>query len=133
MNNKGCAFEMKGGGTSRYFASPAVKGFADFVRFLYENRGSADKAPRPLPQRIPQVVELTEAEWDDIADSNDSGYSCILIIDIRENQVWISEDIGDGMAIYFFPFTAVMEVVTSGGTDVWERLLKEYPSAKMGG
>lgn len=37
MNNKGCAFEMKGGGTSRYFASPAVKGFADFVRFLYEN------------------------------------------------------------------------------------------------
>lgn len=133
MGNKGCAFEMKGGGTSRYFASPAVKGFADFVRCLYENQGSKDKAPRPIPQRIPQVVKLTEVEWHTIVDSNDSGYSCFLIIDIRENQVWVKEDMWAGMAAYSFPFTAVMQVVSSGGTDVWERLMKEFPSAGMGG
>ncbi len=33
MKNKGCAFEIKGGGASRYFASPAVTGLADFVAF----------------------------------------------------------------------------------------------------
>lgn len=133
MGNKGCAFEMQGGGTSYYYASPAVKGFADFVRCLYENQGSKDKAPRPIPQRIPEAVKLTEAEWHTIADSNGSGYSCFLIIDILENQLWVSEDTGDGMAIYIFPFTAVMKAAASGGTDVWAQLLKEFPSARMGG
>ena len=38
MKNKGCAFELKGGGKSRYFSSPEVTGLADFARFLYENR-----------------------------------------------------------------------------------------------
>lgn len=129
--NKGCAFAMKGGGTSYYYASPAVKGFADFVRFLYENQGSKDKAPRPIPKRIPQAIRLTEAEWHDIADNNGSGYSCFIKVDIQENQVWVNEDIGDGMAIYFFPFTAVMKAVASGGADIWKTLLKEYPSAKI--
>lgn len=53
MKNKGCAFEIQGGGTSRYFTSPLVHGFADFVRFLDENRGEAGHAPLPLHKRIP--------------------------------------------------------------------------------
>ena len=54
MKNKGCAFEIQGGGTSRYFTSPLVHGFSDFVRFLDENRGEAGHAPLPLHKRIPQ-------------------------------------------------------------------------------
>lgn len=130
MKRKGCAFEIKGGRVSRYFASPSVKGFADFVHFLHENQSGETGAPRPIPKRIPQVVLLSEKDWHDIADSNGSGYSCFIVVDIRENQVWINEDIGDGMAIYLFPFTAVMEVAASGGADVWERLLAQFPDAK---
>ncbi len=130
MENKGCAFEMKGGRASRYFTSPAVKGLADFVRFLYENRGDVGHAPRPIPKRIPQLAALSEKDWHEIADSNDSGYSCFFIIDIPQNEFWVNEDIGDGMAIYCFPFTAVMEVAISGGADVWERLLTQFPGAK---
>ena len=132
MKNKGFAFEIKGGGTSRYFASPAVTGFADFVRFLYENRGDAGHAPRPIHRRIPQVTPLSEAEWHEIADNKDAGYSGFIVVDIPENQVWVNEDTGDGMALYCFPFIAVMEVSASGTADPWEQLLAKYPTARMG-
>ena len=132
MENKGCAFEIKGGGISRYFASPSVKGLADFVHFLHENQSGETGAPRPISKRIPQIVLLSEKDWRDIADSNGSGYFCFIVVDIRENQVWVNEDIGDGMAIYLFPFTAVMEVAASGAVDPWESLLTKYPSARMG-
>ena len=69
MKNKGCAFEIQGGGTSRYFTSPLVHGFADFVRFLDENRGEAGHAPLPLHKRIPQAAQISEAEWRNIADN----------------------------------------------------------------
>ena len=131
MKNKGCAFEIKGGGTSRYFASPAVTCFADFVRFLYENRGDAGHAPRPIHKRIPQVILLSEADWQSMANEIAPGYDCILIIDIAENQVWVNEDTGAGMAIYCFPFLAVMEVAASGAADPWKTLLTKYPSARM--
>ena len=100
MKNKGFAFEIKGGGASRYFASPAVTGFADFVRFLYENRGDDGHAPRPIHRRIPQATPLSEAEWHEIADNKDAGYSGFIVVDIPENQVWVNEDTGGGMALY---------------------------------
>ena len=73
MKNKGCAFEIQGGGTSRYFTSPLVHGFADFVRFLGENRGEAGHAPLPLHKRIPQAAQISKAEWRNIADNQDTG------------------------------------------------------------
>ena len=133
MKNKGCAFEIQGGGTSRYFTSPLVHGFSDFVRFLDENRGEAGHAPLPLHKRIPQVTLLSEADWQSIGNEIDPGYACILIIDIAENQVWVNEDTGAGMALYCFPFLAVMEVAASGADDPWETLLAKYPSAKISG
>ena len=133
MKNKGCAFEIQGGGTSRYFTSPLVYGFADFVRFLDENRGEAGHAPLPLHKRIPQAAQISEAEWRNIADNQDTGYSCFIVVNVPENQVWVNEDTGAGMALYCFPFLAVMEVAASGAADPWETLLTKYPSAKMSG
>lgn len=112
MGQNGCAFEMKGGETSRYYASPAVTGFADFVRYLHENRGSADKAPRPIPKRIPQAEELTEGAWREIAESG-GGYGCVVVIDIRENRVEVKENTGAGMAAYTLAFTAVMQAAAA--------------------
>ena len=89
MKNKGCAFEIQGGGTSRYFTSPLVHGFADFVRFLDENRGEAGHAPLPLHKRIPQAAQISKAEWRNIADNQDTGYSCFIVINGPENQVWV--------------------------------------------
>ncbi len=126
MKHKGCAFEIRGGGKSRYYVSPEVAGFVDFVRFLHENRASATGAPRPLRARIPQAVELSAAKWHDIADQKETGYSCFFIVDIAENQFWVNEDRGDGMALYCFPFKAVMQ--EAGG--LWERLLAHYPDAR---
>src|SRR5699024_7343222 len=85
MKNKGCAFEIQGGGTSRYFTSPLVHGFSDFVRFLDENRGEAGHAPLPLHKRIPQATQISEAEWRNIADNQDTGYSCFIVVNIAEN------------------------------------------------
>ena len=133
MKNKGCAFEIQGGGTSRYFTSPLVHGFTDFVRFLDENRGEAGHAPLPLHKRIPQAAQISEAEWRHIADNQDTGYSCFIVVNIAENQVWVNEDTGAGMALYCFPFLAVMEVAASGAANPWETLLAKYPSAKMNG
>lgn len=132
MKNKGFAFEIKGGGASRYFASPVVTGFKDFVRFLYENQGDAGHAPRPIYKRIPQIAPLSEAEWHDIADNKTAGYSGFIVVDIPENQVWVNEDTGAGMELYCFPFLAVMEVAASGAADPWEQLLAKYPTARIG-
>lgn len=132
MKNKGFAFEIKGGGAFRYFVSPAVTGFVDFVRFLYENRGDEGHAPRPIHRRIPQATPLSEEEWHEIADNKDAGYSGFIVVDIPENQVWVNEDTGGGMALYCFPFTAVMEVAASEAADPWEQLLAKYPKARMG-
>ena len=68
MKNKGCAFEIKGGGSCRYYTSPAVTGLADFARFLYENRASAAGVPLPVRKRIPQAEEISETAWHEIAD-----------------------------------------------------------------
>ena len=111
MKNKGCAFEIQGGGASRYFTSPLVHSFSDFVRFLDENRGEAGHAPLPLHKRIPQAAQISEAEWRNIADNQDTGA---------------------GMALYCFPFLAVMEAAASGAANPWETLLAKYPSARMG-
>ena len=113
--------------------SPLVYGFADFVRFLDENRGEAGHAPLPLHKRIPQAAQISESEWRNIADNQDTGYSCFIVVNVPENQVWVNEDTGAGMALYCFPFLAVMEVAASGAADPWETLLAKYPSAKMSG
>lgn len=131
MENKGCAFEIKGGGKPRYFASPAVERFTDFARFLYENRENGDYTPRPLSMRIPETVELKEAEWHEIADHRVDGYSCFIGVDIPENVIWVNENAGDGMALYCFSLTAVMEEAASDTEDIWERLLLRYPNARM--
>ena len=55
------------------------------------------------------------------------------MVNVPENQVWVNEDTGAGMALYCFPFLAVMEVAASGAADPWETLLVKYPSAKMSG
>lgn len=133
MKNKGFAFEIKGGGSSRYYASPAVTGFADFVRFLYENQGDAGHAPRPIHKRMPQIAPLSEREWHDIADHKAEGYSGFIVVDISENQVWVNEDTGAGMALYCFPFIEVMKVAASGAADPWGALLAAYPMAKLSG
>lgn len=132
MKNKGIAFEIKYGGISRYYSSPAVDGFADFVRFLYEKRGDAGHAPRPIHKRIPQTFPLSEAEWREIADNKVAGYLGFIVVDISGNQVWVNEDTGTGMALYCFPFLAVMEAAVSGCDDPWEELLAKYPKARKG-
>lgn len=133
MKNKGCAFEIKGDGKSRYFSAPAVSGLADFACFLYENRASAAGTPLPIKERIPQAEEIPETAWQEIADHKAAGRACYFMLDIGENQVWVNEDTGAGMALYLFPFTAVMEEAASGTSDLWERLLARFPHARMDG
>ena len=124
MRNEGCAFEVKGGGSARYYTSAAVKGFAEFVRHLHNG------AHRPIRLRIPGAVQITEEDWKKLADNNAAGYSCYIIIDIPANEVWVNEDTGSGMAAYCFPFIAVMRAAASGTDDLWERLLAAYPAAR---
>ena len=133
MKNKGCAFELKGGGKSRYYSAPEVSGLADFACFLYENRASAAGAPLPIRKRIPQAEEISETAWQKIADHKAADFACYFILDISENQVWVNEDTGEGLALYLFPFTAVMEEAASGTVDIWERLLARFPHARMDG
>lgn len=132
MKNKGCAFELKGDGKSRYYSAPEVSGLADFARFLYENRAGAAGTPLPLGERIPQAEEISETAWQEIADHKEAGCACYFILDIRENQMWVNEDTGAGLALYLFPFTAVMEEAATGTSDIWERLLARFPGAKLG-
>ena len=131
MMSKGCAFEMKGDGKSRYFVSPEVMGLVDFTRFLYENRAGDTGAPLPIRKRIPQAEEISAATWRDIADHKIAGFSCFFILDIRENRLWVNEDIGEGLALYLFPYNAVIEASESDTSDIWERLLARFPHAKM--
>lgn len=133
MKNEGCAFEIKGDGKSRYFSAPAVSGLVDFARFLYENRAGAAGTPLPIRKRIPQAEEISETAWQKIADHKAADFACYLILDIRENQVWVNEDTGAGMTLYLFPFTAVMEEAAFGTSDLWERLLARFPHARMDG
>ena len=133
MKNKGCVFEIKGDGKSRYFSAPAVSGLADFARFLYENRAGAAGTPLPIRKRIPQAEEISETAWQKIADHKAADCACYFMLDIRENQVWVNEDTGAGMALYLFPFTAVMEEAAFGTSDIWERLLARFPHARMDG
>lgn len=132
MKNKGCAFEIKGDGKSRYFSAPAVSGLADFARFLYENRAGAAGTPLPIRKRIPQAEEISETAWQKIADHK-ADCACYFMLDICENQMWVNEDTGAGMALYLFPFTAVMEEAAFGTSDLWERLLARFPHARMDG
>lgn len=132
MKNKGCAFELKGDGKSLYFSSPEVTGLADFARFLYENRAGADGNPLPLAGRIPQAEEISGAAWQKMADRA-ADYPCYLLLDVGENQMWVNEDVGAGMALYLFPFTAVMEEAALGTGGLWERLLARFPHARMDG
>lgn len=131
MKNEGCAFEIKGDGKSRYFSAPAVSGLADFARFLYENRAGAAGTPLPIRKRIPQAEEISETAWQKIADLK-ADCACYFMLDICENQMWVNEDTGAGMALYLFPFTAVMEEAAFGTGDIWERLLARFPGAKLG-
>lgn len=132
MKNKGCVFEIKGSGLSSYYASPAVSGFAEFARFLYENRANAAGAPQPMRKRIPQAEEISETVWHEIADSGEAGYSSFFILDIQENRLWVNEDRGDGLSLYVFPFNAVLKAAALGTADLWERLLAMFPDAKLG-
>ncbi len=60
-------------------------------------------APLPLHKRIPQATpQISEAEWRNIADNQDTGYSCFIVVNGPENQVWVNEDTGAGMALYCF-------------------------------
>lgn len=131
MKNKGCAFEVKGGGHSRYYISPAVTGLADFIRFLHENRAGATGAPQPMQKRIPQVEQVSEAAWHEIANGGEAGYSGFFILDIEENWLWVNEDRGDGLALYGFPLNEVLKAAASGTADLWERLLAMFPGAKL--
>lgn len=132
MKNEGCVFEIKGDGKSRYFSAPAVSGLADFARFLYENRAGAAGTPLPIRKRIPQAEEISETAWQKIADHK-ADCACYFMLDICENQMWVNEDTGAGMALYLFPFTAVMEEAAFGTSDLWERLLARFPHARMDG
>ena len=132
MKNEGCAFEIKGDGKSLYFSAPAVSGLTDFARFLYENRAGAAGTPLPLGERIPQAEEISETAWQKIADHK-ADCACYFMLDICENQMWVNEDAGAGMALYLFPFTAVMEEAAFGPDDLWERLLARFPHARMDG
>lgn len=133
MKNKGCAFELKGDGKSRYYSAPEVSGLSDFARFLYENRAGAAGTPLPLKERIPQAEEISETAWQEIADHKAAGCACYFMLDMRENQMWVNEDTGAGMALYLFPFTAVMEEAATGTGGLWERLLARFPGARMDG
>ena len=130
MKNKGCAFEVKGGGSCRYYTSPAVTGLADFVRFLYENRASAAGAPQPMQKRIPQAEQISETAWHEIADGGYAEYFSIFILEIQENRLWVNEDLGDGMGGYVFPFSEVLKLAGET-TDLWPCLLEHFPSARV--
>ena len=132
MKNKGCAFEVKGGGSCRYYTSPAVTGLADFARFLYENRASAAGVPQPMQKRIPQAEQISETAWHKIADGGEAGYSGFFILDIQENRLWVNEDRGGGLGLYVFPFNTVLREAALGTADLWERLLAMFPGAKLG-
>lgn len=131
MKNKGCAFEVKGGGSCRYYTSAVVTGLADFARFLYENRASAAGVPQPMQKRIPQAEQISETAWHEIADGKGAEYSSIFILDIQENRLWVNEDRGGGMGLYIFPFNAVLKAAAFGTADLWERLLSVFPGAKL--
>ena len=132
MENKGCAFEIKGGGSCRYYTSPAISGLVDFARFLYENRAGAAGSPQSVQKWIPQAEEISETAWHKIADGGEAGYSGFFILDIQENRLWVNEDRGDGMGLYVFPFNAVLKAAAFGTADLWEWLLAMFPGAKLG-
>ena len=131
MENKGCAFELKGGGKSRYYSAPEVSGLVDFLRLLCGNRAGAVGTPLPIKERIPWAEEISETAWQKIADHK-AGCACYFVLDISENQMWVNEDMGAGMALYLFPFTAVIAEAATGTSDIWERLLARFPGAKLG-
>lgn len=133
MKNKGCAFELKGSGKSRYYSAPEVSGLVDFLRFLCGNRAGAAGISLPIRKRIPWAEEISETAWRKIEDHKAEGCACYFILDIRENQMWVNEDTGAGMALYLFPFTAVMAEAATGTSDIWERLLACFPHARMDG
>lgn len=130
MKNKGCAFEVKGGGLSSYYVSPQITGLVDFVRFLHD-RASIAESPQPMQKRIPQVEQVSEAVWRKIAEGGEDTYSGIFILDIEENRLWANEDRGDGMALYAFPLSETLKAAVSGTADLWERLLAMFPGAKL--
>ena len=132
MKNKGCAFELKGDGKFRYYSAPEVSGLADFLRLLCGNRAGAAGISLPIKERIPWAEEISEIAWRKIADHKAAVCACYFILDIRENQMWVNEDTGAGMALYLFPFTAVMEEAATSTSDIWERLLARFPGAKLG-
>ena len=105
---------------------PWVHGFSDFVRCRDDNRGEAGQAPLPLHKRIPQATQISEAEWRNIADNQDTGYSCFIVVNIAENQVWVNDDTGAGRAIYCFPFLAGRAVADFGPAGPCARTLGKY-------
>ena len=112
---------------------PALWYMASRILSAFSMKTGVGHAPLPLHKRIPQAAQISEAEWRNIADNQDTGYSCFIVVNGPENQVWVNEDTGAGMSLYCFPFLAVMEVAASGAADPWETLLAKYPSAKMSG
>lgn len=103
----------------------------DFARFLNENRASVAGVPLPIRKRIPQAEEISETAWHEIADYRTAGFACYFMLDMQADQIWVNEDTGDGLALYRFPLSAVMEEAASGTGGIWERLLARFPKAKM--
>lgn len=134
MKDRGCAFLVKEKGAARYYTSPAVSGLADFARFLHENREDSGGRAVPLAGRIPQAEEISEAGWLEIADSPEEGrFACFFMADLENGLLWVNEDRGGGMAYFVFPISVVLDAAACGGNDLWERLLIQYPGARVDG
>ena len=118
MKNKGCAFEIKSKGQSRYYVSDTISGLADLAACI-------------ISENVSAATPITAADWHYMADHPEEVvYGSCIIADADDNRVFVNEDIGDGMGCYIFPLGAVLEAAKAGSTDLWTRLLALYPNAK---
>ena len=115
MKNKGCAFEIKSKGQSRYYVSDTISGLADLAACI-------------ISENVSAATPITAADWHYMADH--PAEAAYFVADMDADLLFANEDIGDGMGCYVFPLGAVLEAAKAGSTDLWTRLLALYPNAK---
>ena len=118
----GCAFELRHGGVSRYYAADSLGGMAGLAVCILND----------ALLQAPGLREVSAAEWHGWADRPDSvEYRSFLVVDMDENTLVANEDAGRGMAYYRFPLRAVLDEAAVSPWGLWDRLLGRFPAARM--